>query len=65
MFICFGFISLVNAYDFFNNQHVPYMKEQLALIDEKTEETKQDTPRLPEQTERVESQDQGGTEEVS
>ena len=29
MFICFGFISLVNAYDFFNNNHVPYMKEQL------------------------------------
>ena len=62
MFICFGFISLVNAYDFFNNQHVPYMKEQLALINEKTE---QDTPRLPEPPERMESQDQGGTEEVS
>ena len=29
MFVCFGFISLVNAYEFFNNQHVPYMKEQL------------------------------------
>ena len=29
MFMCFGFISLVNAYDFFNNNHVPYMKEQL------------------------------------
>lgn len=29
MFICFGFISLVNAYDFYNNNHVPYMKEQL------------------------------------
>lgn len=65
MFVCFGFISLVNAYDFFNNNHVPYMKEQLAKVDEKTEETKQDTSRLPEQTERVESQDQGGTEEVN
>lgn len=31
MFICFGFISLVNAYDFYNNQHVPYMKEQLKI----------------------------------
>ena len=61
MFVCFGFISLVNAYDFFNNNHVPYMKEQLAKVNE---ETKQDTPRLPEQTERMESQDQGGTEEV-
>lgn len=29
MFVCFGFISLVNAYDFYNNNHVPYMKEQL------------------------------------
>ena len=62
MFICFGFISLVNAYDFYNNNHVPYMKEQLAKVNE---ETKQDTPRLPEQTERMESQDQGGTQEVS
>ena len=62
MFVCFGFISLVNAYDFYNNNHVPYMKEQLAKVNEKTE---QDTPRLPEQTERMESQDQGGTEEIS
>lgn len=61
MFVCFGFISLVNAYDFFNNNHVPYMKEQLAKLDEKTE---QDTPRLPEPPEPMESQDQGGTEEV-
>lgn len=30
MFVCFGFISLVNAYDFYNNNHVPYMKEQLS-----------------------------------
>lgn len=65
MFVCFGFISLVNAYDFFNNNHVPYMKEQLAKVNEETEETKQNTPRLPEQTEPVESQDQGGTEEVN
>lgn len=65
MFVCFGFISLVNAYDFFNNNHVPYMKEQLAKVNEKAKETEQDTPRLPEQTERMESQDQGGTQEVS
>lgn len=38
MFICFGFISLVNAYDFYNNQHVPYMKEQL-------EKSKQQEPK--------------------
>lgn len=29
MFICFGFLSLVNAYDFFNQRHVPYMIDQL------------------------------------
>ena len=29
MFVCFGFISLNNAYEFFNNNHVPYMTEQL------------------------------------
>lgn len=30
MFMCFGFISLVNAYDFYNQRHVPYMVEQLS-----------------------------------
>lgn len=29
MFVCFGFISLVKAYDFFNQRHVPYMVEML------------------------------------
>ena len=29
MFICFGFLSLVSAYDFFNQKHVPYMIEQI------------------------------------
>lgn len=29
MFVCFGFISLNNAYEFFNNKHVPYMIEKL------------------------------------
>lgn len=32
MFICFGFLTMSNAYDFFNNQHIAYMKEQLKLI---------------------------------
>ena len=39
MFVCFGFISLVNAYDFYNNNHVPYMKEQL-------EKAEQQEPKL-------------------
>ena len=29
MFVCFGFISLNGAYEFYNNKHVPYMIEQL------------------------------------
>ena len=38
MFICFGFLSLVNAYEFFNNKFIPYMKEK---IDETKTETKE------------------------
>ena len=60
MFMCFGFISLVNAYDFYNNNHVPYMTNKL----NEAKETKQDTPRLPEQAERVEEQNKAGTEEI-
>jgi len=31
MFICFGMLSLAKAYEFFNNRHIPYIKEQLRL----------------------------------
>ena len=43
MFMCFGFISLVNAYDFYNQRHVPYMVEQLskAKLQEVQEEQKE------------------------
>lgn len=33
MFICFGLLGLSDAYDFYNNNQVPYMKEQLGLRD--------------------------------
>ena len=49
MFICFGFISLVNAYDFFNNRHIPYMVEQLE------NEKKQSIRELPEESNSLES----------
>jgi len=49
MFICFGFISLVNAYDFFNNRHIPYMVEQLE------NEKKQSIGKLPEESSNLES----------
>lgn len=44
MFICFGFLSLVNAYDFFNQRHVPYMVDQLekAKIDEIKQEPQEE-----------------------
>lgn len=29
MFACFGLLSLVKAYDFFNEQHIPYLKEKI------------------------------------
>lgn len=29
MFACFGLIALVNAYDFFNDKHIPYLEDQL------------------------------------
>ena len=38
MFVCFGFLALVNAYEFFNNKFIPYMKEK---IDETKTETKE------------------------
>lgn len=63
MFICFGFVSLVNAYDFYNNQHVPYMKEQLHEREE-VKETQQGLRELQPPSSGVESQDQSGTEEV-
>ena len=25
MFVCFGLLSLVNSYDFYNNEHIPYL----------------------------------------
>ena len=29
MFICFGLLALNSAYDFYNNYHIPYMKDKL------------------------------------
>ena len=37
MFACFGLISLNNAYEFFNNKHVPYMIEQINKLEIKQE----------------------------
>lgn len=61
MFICFGFISLVNAFDFFNQRHVPYMIE---MIGKGNEEGKQNPTELPQETTSVEDSHQDGTEQV-
>lgn len=37
MFICFGFLSLVNAYDFYKERHVKYMLDELEKVNVKTE----------------------------
>ena len=37
MFICFGFISLVKAYDYYNQYHVAYMTEKLKEIEQEPE----------------------------
>lgn len=29
MFLCFGLLALNKAYDFFNNEHIPYIKNEL------------------------------------
>lgn len=36
MFLCFGLLSLTSAYDFFNNEHIPYIKERLKEYNEET-----------------------------
>ena len=34
LFICFGLLSLNQAYEFYNFRHIPYLKEQIKLIKE-------------------------------
>lgn len=37
MFACFGLLALVNAYDFFNEEHIPYLEEQINETEQKAE----------------------------
>lgn len=34
MFICFGILALNSSYEFFNNKHIPYIVNQLEIIEE-------------------------------
>ena len=38
LFACFGLLSLVKAYDFYNNQYIPYVKEAIKKYNEDEEE---------------------------
>lgn len=57
MFFCFGLLSLSKAYDFFNNEHMAYVQEQLRLYKEQEAQAHVSTinQRLPK--EEVEEKD--------
>ena len=54
MFICFGMLSLSSAYDFFNEQHIPYVKERLGEIYEEREKALKETEEVPESISQLE-----------
>lgn len=41
MFVCFGLLSLVAAYDFYNNEHIPYLKQLIHNSKVKPQEEEQ------------------------
>ena len=43
LFICFGLLSLNQAYEFYNFRHIPYIKEQLRIIKENKTCSKSET----------------------
>lgn len=53
MFFCFGLLSLSKAYDFFNNEHMAYVQEQLRLYKEQEAQAHVSTinQRLPKEEE--------------
>jgi len=42
MFICFGLLALNNAYEYYNEKHIPFVKRQLELIDSVGKKEKED-----------------------
>lgn len=41
MFVCFGLLALVSAYDFYNNEHIPYIKNIMSTAQEKLTDNEQ------------------------
>lgn len=35
MFVCFGLVSLSNAYDYYNDNHIPYLKDKIKMEENK------------------------------
>lgn len=54
MFICFGMLSLSSAYDFFNEQHIPYVKERLSEIYEEREKALKEAEEVSEPISQLE-----------
>lgn len=47
MFACFGLLAMNNAYDFYCNEHIPYLKNKLGRLKE-VNDAKQEREDLPE-----------------
>lgn len=43
LFACFGLLSMASAYDFYNENHIPYLKEQIQLKKEINNGNQSDT----------------------
>lgn len=62
MFACFGLLSLSKAYDFFNNQHMVYVKEQLRLYKEEQERVCKLSEQVSEESKTEETKEESKAE---
>lgn len=62
LFACFGLLALVNAYDYYNEEHIPNLKEQIKLKKEKQNNDLQQQQQLSGTLEpsTTSSEEQGG-----
>lgn len=63
MFVCFGLMSLVKAYDFFNEENIPYLEDRLNEQEQQIimEENKENGDRIHEQQGREDNPSQSAT----
>lgn len=62
MFACFGLLALSKAYDFFNNQHMVYIKEQLRLYKEEQERVCKLSEQVSEESKTEETKEESKAE---